>query len=468
LGRRRKKDQQMHYENIELLAAGGEGHALAKIEGKVIFVKYGAPGDVVDLQIVGRKKKFSLAKITKLHKASDLRAEPFCEHYGTCGGCKWQHIDYAAQAKLKDQWARDCMERIGKIEVEETLDILGTDELQFYRNKMEYTFSNKRWLYDHESLEDLDHTNALGFHAPGRFDKVLAIDKCWLQDDKGNAIRNFVYQYCIDNGYSFYDLKNHGGLMRNLMLRNTKSGDWMVNVVFALPEMEKIEPLMAAIQAEFNPKALNYCINTKLNDSIFDQEFIPYSGDFEIQEELCGLKFNISPKSFFQTNPVQAKQLYDVAIDFAQIKPTDVVYDLYCGTGTITCVAAKTAQKAVGVEIVEEAIEAANVNAKINGLDNVEFLAGDMKDVFNAEFYAQHGKPDIIITDPPRSGMHPKVVEYLAEIACPKIVYVSCNPATQARDLAMLDATYKVVKSRAVDMFPQTHHVENVVVLELR
>lgn len=468
MGRRRKKDQQMHYENIELLAAGGEGHALAKIEGKVIFVKYGAPGDVVDLQIVGRKKKFSLAKITKLHKASDFRAEPFCEHYGTCGGCKWQHIDYAAQAKLKDQWARDCMERIGKIEVEETLDILGTDELQFYRNKMEYTFSNKRWLYDHESPEDLDHTNALGFHAPGRFDKVLAIDKCWLQDDKGNAIRNFVYQYCIDNGYSFYDLKNHGGLMRNLMLRNTKSGDWMVNVVFALPEMDKIEPLMAAIQAEFNPKALNYCINTKLNDSIFDQEFIPYSGDFEIQEELCGLKFNISPKSFFQTNPVQAEQLYDVAIDFAQIKPTDVVYDLYCGTGTITCVAAKTAQKAVGVEIVEEAIEAANVNAKINGLDNVEFLAGDMKDVFNAEFYAQHGKPDIIITDPPRSGMHPKVVEYLAEIACPKIVYVSCNPATQARDLAMLDATYKVVKSRAVDMFPQTHHVENVVVLELR
>ncbi len=468
MGRRRKKDQQMHYENIELLAAGGEGHALAKIEGKVIFVKYGAPGDVVDLQIVGRKKKFSLAKITKLHKASDLRAEPFCEHYGTCGGCKWQHIDYAAQAKLKDQWARDCMERIGKIEVEETLDILGADELQFYRNKMEYTFSNKRWLYDHESLEDLDHANALGFHAPGRFDKVLAIDKCWLQDDKGNAIRNFVYQYCIDNGYSFYDLKNHGGLMRNLMLRNTKSGDWMVNVVFALPEMDTIEPLMAAIQAEFNPKALNYCINTKLNDSIFDQEFIPYSGDFEIQEELCGLKFNISPKSFFQTNPLQAEQLYDVAIDFAQIKPTDVVYDLYCGTGTITCVAAKTAQKAVGVEIVEEAIEAANVNAKINGLDNVEFLAGDMKDVFNAEFYAQHGKPDIIITDPPRSGMHPKVVEYLAEIACPKIVYVSCNPATQARDLAMLDATYKVVKSRAVDMFPQTHHVENVVVLELR
>ena len=458
----------MHYENVELLAAGGEGHALAKIEGKVIFVKYGAPGDVVDLQVVGRKKKFSLAKITKLHKESELRREPFCEHYGTCGGCKWQHIDYPSQAKLKDTWARDCLTRIGKVEVEETLPIVAAEQLQFYRNKMEYTFSNKRWLYDNETLEELEHTNALGFHAPGRFDKVLAINKCWLQDDKGNDIRNFVYEYCIANDYTFYDLKGHTGLMRNLMLRNTKAGDWMVNVIFAKKEDDKIERLLKAIQEEFNPKALNYCINEKLNDSTFDQEFISYSGDFEIQEELGGLKFNISPKSFFQTNPVQAEKLYEVAIDFADIQPTDVVYDLYCGTGTITCVAATKAKKAVGVEIVEEAIEAAKVNAGINGLTNVEFLAGDMKDVFNAAFYAEHGKPDIIITDPPRSGMHPKVVDYLAEIAAPKIVYVSCNPATQARDLAMLDAKYKIVKSQAVDMFPQTHHAENVVVLELR
>ena len=458
----------MHYENVELLAAGGEGHALAKIEGKVIFVKYGAPGDVVDLQVVGRKKKFSLAKITKLHKESELRREPFCEHYGTCGGCKWQHIDYPSQAKLKDTWARDCLTRIGKVEVEETLPIVAAEQLQFYRNKMEYTFSNKRWLYDNETLEELEHTNALGFHAPGRFDKVLAINKCWLQDDKGNDIRNFVYEYCIANDYTFYDLKDHTGLMRNLMLRNTKAGDWMVNVIFAKKEDYKIERLLKAIQEEFNPKALNYCINEKLNDSTFDQEFVSYSGDFEIQEELGGLKFNISPKSFFQTNPVQAEKLYEVAIDFADIQPTDVVYDLYCGTGTITCVAATKAKKAVGVEIVEEAIEAAKVNAGINGLTNVEFLAGDMKDVFNAAFYAEHGKPDIIITDPPRSGMHPKVVDYLAEIAAPKIVYVSCNPATQARDLAMLDAKYKIVKSQAVDMFPQTHHAENVVVLELR
>jgi 23S rRNA (uracil1939-C5)-methyltransferase len=468
LGRKRKKDQQMHFENVELLAAGGEGHALAKIEGKVIFVKYGAPGDIVDLQIVGRKKKFSLAKITQLHKASELRREPFCEHYGTCGGCKWQHIDYASQAELKDTWAKDCLTRIGKVEVAETLPIVAAEQLQFYRNKMEYTFSNKRWLYDHETLEDLDHTNALGFHAPGRFDKVLAINKCWLQDDKGNDIRNFVYEYCIANDYTFYDLKEHTGLMRNLMLRNTKAGDWMVNIIFAKNEEEKIQNILKAVEEEFNPKALNYCINEKLNDSTFDQEFISYSGDFEIQEELCGLKFNISPKSFFQTNPVQAEKLYDVAIDFAGIKSTDVVYDLYCGTGTITCVAATKAKKAVGVEIVEEAIEAAKVNAKINGLSNVEFLAGDMKDVFNAEFYAQHGKPDIIITDPPRSGMHPKVVQYLGDIAAPKIVYVSCNPATQARDLEMLDSKYKVVKSEAVDMFPQTHHAENVVVLELR
>jgi len=458
----------MHYENVELLAAGGEGHALAKIEGKVIFVKYGAPGDVVDLQVVGRKKKFSLAKITKLHKESELRREPFCEHYGTCGGCKWQHIDYPSQAKLKDTWARDCLTRIGKVEVGETLPIVAAEQLQFYRNKMEYTFSNKRWLYDNETLEELEHTNALGFHAPGRFDKVLAINKCWLQDDKGNDIRNFVYEYCIANDYTFYDLKDHTGLMRNLMLRNTKAGDWMINVIFAKKEDDKIESLLKAIQEKFNPKALNYCINEKLNDSTFDQEFISYSGDFEIQEELGGLKFNISPKSFFQTNPVQAEKLYEVAIDFADIQPTDVVYDLYCGTGTITCVAATKAKKAVGVEIVDEAIEAAKVNAGINGLTNVEFLAGDMKDVFNAAFYAEHGKPDIIITDPPRSGMHPKVVDYLAEIAAPKIVYVSCNPATQARDLAMLDAKYKVVKSQAVDMFPQTHHAENVVVLELR
>lgn len=464
----RRKQKQKHYEHVELIAAGGEGHALAKIEGKVIFVKYGAPGDVVDLEIIGRKKKFSLAKITKLHTSSGVRTESFCSHYGTCGGCKWQHIQYTAQLSLKDQWAADCLQRIGKLTVEETLPIVGAASQQFYRNKMEYTFSNKRWLFEHENLDDLEHTNALGFHAPGRYDKVLPIEKCWLQDDLGNAIRNFVYTFCLEHHFSFYDLREHTGLMRNLMLRNTQNGDWMINVIFAKDEPNNRKLLLDAIQKKFAPKALNYCVNTKFNDSTFDQEFISYAGNFEIQEELNGLKFNISPKSFFQTNPVQAEKLYQVALDFAQLSFDDVVYDLYCGTGTLTCLAAKHAQKAIGVEIIPEAIDAAKINASNNGIQNTEFIVGDMKDVFNPQFYAQHGKPDVIITDPPRSGMHPKVVAYLAEINCPKIVYVSCNPATQARDLAMLADRYRIEKSQAVDMFPQTHHVENVVLLTLR
>ena len=286
-----------------------------------------------------------------------------------------------------------------------------------------------------------------------------------MQDDLGNDIRNFVYKFCIENDFTFYDLREHTGLMRNLMLRNTRKGDWMINVIFAKDEPENRTLLLDAIQQKFNPHALNYCINEKLNDSTFDQTFISYKGNFEIQEELNGLKFNISPKSFFQTNPVQAEKLYQVALDFAGVTNNDVVYDLYCGTGTITCLAASRAKKAIGVEIIDEAIQAAKINASINKISNVGFLVGDMKDVFNPEFYAKHGNPDIIITDPPRSGMHPKVVEFLGEIKSPKIVYVSCNPATQARDLALLYSTYKVVKSQAVDMFPQTHHVENVVLL---
>lgn len=465
---RRRKDRQVLFENVELISGGGEGHAIAKIDGKVIFVKYGAPGDVVDVQIIGRKKKFSIAKINKIHKESEVRTAHFCEHYGLCGGCKWQHIEYKSQMELKNQWALDCLQRIGKVEVDEILPIVGADDQQFYRNKMEYTFSNKRWLYEGEDARELPHTNALGFHAPGRFDKVIAINKCWLQDDKGNEIRNFVSDFCIQNDYTFYDLKEHTGLMRNLMLRNSTNGEWMINVIFAKDEKDKIEKLLEAIQSEFKPTALNYSINTKLNDSIYDLEFIKYAGSFQIKEKLNDLEFKISPKSFFQTNTKQAEKLYNVALDFAEISNSDVVYDLYCGTGTITCLAATKAKKAIGVEIIEEAIVAANENAKMNNISNVHFEVGDMKDVFNDSFYSRHGEPDIIITDPPRSGMHPKVVKYLSEVACPKIVYVSCNPATQARDLEMLSAKYKVVKSQAVDMFPQTHHVENVTVLELK
>ena len=465
---RRKKDKQVLFDNVELIAGGGEGHAIAKIDGKVIFVKYGAPGDVVDIRIIGRKKKFSIAKILKIHKASEVRTEHFCEHYGLCGGCRWQHIQYTAQLELKDQWARDCMQRIGKVEVGEYLPIVGADRQRAYRNKMEYTFSNKRWLYDHENIEDLPHTNALGFHAPGRFDKVIDIDTCWLQDDTGNAIRNFVRDYCLKHELPFYDLRDHAGMMRNLMIRNATTGQWMINVIFAQDNKEAREALLEAIYDEFEPTALNYAVNTKLNDSIYDLDFVAYKGSLVIYEKLNGLEFKISPKSFFQTNTKQAEKLYDVALDFAQIGSNDVVYDLYCGTGTITCLAATQAKHAIGVEIIEEAIDAAKENAQYNSIENIHFEVGDMKDVFNAEFYGRHGAPDLIITDPPRSGMHPKVVKYLAEVKCPKIVYVSCNPATQARDLAMLDEVYRVVKSQAVDMFPQTHHVENVTLLELR
>lgn len=463
-----RKQKQVHFEEVELLRGGGEGHAIAKINGKVVFVKYGAPGDVADIRIIGRKKKFSLAKITKLHKTSELRVESFCEHYELCGGCRWQHLDYNAQLELKDTWAKDCLERIGKIEVGEYLPIKGSQQVQFYRNKMEYTFCNKRWLYEDEVLEELDHTNALGFHAPGRFDKIIDINKCWLQEDKGNQVRNFVREYCLANKIEFYDLREHTGIVRNLMLRNTSTGEWMINVIFAKNEMDIISPLMEALKVEFAPKALNYAINTKLNDSIYDLEFINYSGGLDITEKLNGLSFKVSPKSFFQTNTKQAEVLYNVALDFANISKDDVVYDLYCGTGTITCLAAEKSKKAIGVEIIEEAIVAARKNADENNITNTRFEVGAMKDVFNSDFYAQHGKPDLIITDPPRSGMHPKVVKYLNEIECPKIVYVSCNPATQARDLEVLKEKYDVVKSQAVDMFPQTHHVENVVLLKLK
>lgn len=463
-----RKFKQQFFENVTLLSGGGEGHAVAKVDGKVIFVKYGAPGDIVDLKIIGRKKRFGIASITNIRKPSEMRTDALCEHYGVCGGCKWQHMDYLAQLELKDQWARDCFQRIGKIEIQNFQPILGASNTEFYRNKMEYTFSNKRWLYEDEVLDEVEHTNALGFHAPGRFDKVVDIEKCWLQDDRGNIIRNYIREYCLNHAIPFYDLKEHTGFVRNLMLRNSTLGQWMITLFVADDKPEILFPLLDAIDREFSPYSLNYAINTKRNDSIFDLEIINYKGEDHIVEQLCGLNFIIHPKSFFQTNSVQAEALYNVALEMAELKGTEVVYDLYCGAGTITLAAAKNARKAIGVEIVAEAIEAAKENANANDATNVEFMVGDMKDVFNADFYAKHGAPDLIITDPPRAGMHPKVISQLLEVACPRIVYVSCNPATQARDLELLGEKYEVLNSRAVDMFPHTHHVENVVLLELK
>lgn len=463
-----RKNKQQFFEQVRLLAGGGEGHSIAKVNGKVIFVKYGAPDDLVDIKIIGRKKRFSIAVITKFHERSSLRTEPFCEHYTVCGGCKWQHLDYSEQLKLKDQWARDCIQRIGKLEVQEYLPIQGSENTTFYRNKMEYTFSNKRWLYENEILEELEHTNALGFHATGRFDKVIDINKCWLQHDEGNEIRNFVREYALSNSLAFYDLREHSGMLRNLMFRNSRNGDWMITLFVAGDESQELFALLDAINERFKPASLNYSINNKRNDSIFDLEIKNYKGEDHIVEELCGLKFKIHPKSFFQTNTEQAEKLYQVALDMADLQGTEVVYDLYCGTGTITLAAAKNAQRAIGVEIVEDAIIAARENMKLNAMDNAVFKVGDMKDVFNHAFYAEYGSPDLIITDPPRSGMHPKVVEQLLDIACERIVYVSCNPSTQARDMEMLSSKYEVIKSRAVDMFPHTHHVENVALLKLR
>lgn len=466
--RRKKKPEPQFYENITLLASGGEGHALAKIENKVIFVKYGAPGDVVDIRIIGRKKRHSIAIITAFKERSTERQDPFCAHYEICGGCKWQHILYPYQAAQKEQWAKDCLERIGKIAVTERLPILTPSEVTYYRNKMEYTFSNKKWLLDGENEEATPNLNALGFHATGRFDKVVHINHCWLQDDKANIIRNFVFEFAIAHEYTFYDLKLHEGFLRNLTIRNTTDGQWMIILAVASNNPAWLYPLLDAIDAEFNPTSLFYVINEKKNDTIYDQELLLYKGAEMIVERLCGLDFYISPKSFFQTNTKQAEVLYQVALDFADIQPSDVVYDLYCGTGTLTLASAKFAKTSIGVEIVPEAIEMAQRNAEKNEIENAVFVTGDMKDVFNQGFYGAHGKPDIIITDPPRSGMHPGVIAQLLSIKCPKIVYISCNPATQARDLAMLDAVYECKKAQAVDMFPQTHHTEQVVFLTLR
>jgi 23S rRNA (uracil1939-C5)-methyltransferase len=464
----RRSEAPRSYQNIEILAGSGEGHAIAKINDKVIFVKYAVPGDIVDIKIVGRKKRFSIAAITQIVKPSPYRVPHFCDHYEVCGGCKWQHIAYEQQAKLKQDWAADCIERIGKVEVKQSLPILTPETQTFYRNKMEYTFSNKRWLLPDENTEVISHMNALGFHASGKFDKVVNIHKCWLQDDRANEIRNFVRDFTIENQYTYYDLRDHNGLLRNLIIRNTTLGQWMIIVCFAENDAAKIDLLMNAIHEKFSPTSLFYLTNTKKNDTIFDQDVVLFSGKSVIEESLCGLTFEISPKSFFQTNSKQAEKLYETALNFAELNENQVVYDLYCGTGTLTLAASLQAKKVIGVELIPEAIDAAKANQIKNNRANVSFVVGDMKDVFNQDFYRENGFPNVIITDPPRSGMHPQVIKQLLNISCERIVYVSCNPATQARDLEMLSEKYEVVKMQPVDMFPQTHHVEQVALLVLK
>lgn len=467
----RKRKELPLLEGVTITGVAAEGKAMAKVDGMALFVPFAAPGDVADIQITRKKSSFAEGRVVRFQQLSSLRSEPFCQHFGVCGGCKWQHLPYEEQLRHKQQQVEDSLIRIGKVELPEITPILGAPQTTFYRNKMEYTFSDKRWLTNEEvrSGQEFGQMNALGFHIPGMYDKVLDIEKCWLQDDLANRIRNSVRSYCLEHGYSFFDLRNQAGLMRTLLIRNSSIGEWMVIVVFYEDDREKIEGLMGYLANEFPQiNSLLYIINSKANDTITDQEVLVWKGRDYIIEEMEGLQFRIGPKSFYQTNSEQAHHLYEVARSFAQLTGEERVYDLYTGTGTIANFVARNAREVIGIEYVEEAIADAKINSEINGIGNTRFYAGDMKNVLTAEFIAEQGRPDVVITDPPRAGMHDDVVQAILLAAPQRIVYVSCNPATQARDLNLLDAAYQVTRVQPVDMFPHTHHVENVVLLEKR
>lgn len=464
----RKKKELPLIENVEIVDVAAEGKAIAKVDDLVVFIPYVVPGDVIDLQITRKKNKYAEGKPVRFISYSPNRTEAFCEHFGICGGCKWQVLPYAEQLKYKQKQVEDNLTRIGKIELPDIHHILGSEKTQFYRNKLEFTFSNKKWLTLEQinSGESFDNMNALGFHIPGMFDKVLDIDKCWLQDDISNQIRNFIRQYCYDKNYTFFDLRNRGGLMRNLIVRTSTTGELMVIVVFYDDEKDQQHDLLTAVATEFPQiTSLLHIVNQKANDTITDQEVLVWKGNDCIYEEMEGLKFKIGPKSFYQTNSEQAYNLYKIARDFANLSGDELVYDLYTGTGTIANFVASKAKKVVGIEYVEDAILDARVNSQINKIDNTLFYAGDMKDILTQDFINEHGRPDVIITDPPRAGMHDDVIKTILFAEPDRIVYVSCNPATQARDLSLLDEKYKVERVQPVDMFPHTHHVENVVLL---
>ena len=467
----RKRRELTILENIEISDVAAEGKSLARVNAMVVFIPYGAPGDIVDVKLDKKKKSYGEGHIVAMKQPSQIRIEPFCEHFGVCGGCKWQHLPYEYQLKYKRQQVVDALQRIAKVELPEVNDILGSERIRHYRNKLEYTFSNRSWLtYEQmQSGEEFPDRNALGFHIPGAFDKVLDIKKCWLQDDISNDIRLFLRNYALSKGYTFYDLRAQNGLMRTIMLRTTGTGEIMLIVVFGEPNHEAISDVMAALKERFPAiTSLQYVINLKVNDTIADQEIITYSGRDYVEEEMEGLRFRIGPKSFYQTNSLQAYELYKVARRMAQLTGNELVYDLYTGTGTIANFVAKMAKKVIGIEYVPEAIEDAKLNSRVNGIENTEFYAGDMKDILTDDFVAANGRPDVMIVDPPRAGMHEDVVNVILNSEPERIVYVSCNPATQARDLAMLDVKYRVMEVQPVDMFPHTHHVENVVALELR
>ena len=472
-------------ENITIEAVAAEGKCITRVDDQVIFVPFCVPGDVVDLQVVKKKHKYCEAKVVRFIKKSDVRQEPMCEHFGICGGCKWQNLPYEEQIKAKQKQVEDQLTRIGKIELPEFRPIMGSVKTQEYRNKIEFGCSNKRWFTSEElaqlpqkeddtttSLKERHAQNAIGFHITGAFDKIYPIKKCWLMDNLCNEIRNFVFEYADSHNYTFYDLREQHGLLRDMMIRNSNTGEWMLVFQFHYDEEGDEQRALELMQqvADKYPQitSLMYVDNQKGNDTINDLDLILFKGNDHIFELMEDLKFKVGPKSFYQTNTEQAYHLYCVAREFANLTGNELVYDLYTGTGTIANFVAHKAKKVIGIEYVPEAIEDAKVNSQVNNIENTLFYAGDMKDILTNEFIAQHGRPDVIITDPPRAGMHPDVVNVILNAAPNRIVYVSCNPATQARDLQLMDDHYKVAAVQPVDMFPHTPHVENVVLLEKR
>ena len=476
----RKKKELPLLEQITITDVAAEGKALARVNDMVVFVSYVVPGDVVDLQVKRKKHSYAEAVAVKFHEYSPLRSQPFCKHFGVCGGCKWQCLKYEEQIRYKQKQVTDNLVRIGKIELPEISPILGSEQTERYRNKLEFTFSNKRWLTQEEVEKDFkyDQMNAVGFHIPGAFDKVLAIDECHLMDDICNRIRNGVRDYAYEHNLTFFDLRSQEGMLRNMMIRiaedeNDRSIKGLMVVMqfkIVAPEEEAQMKQLLQFMADTWPEitSLIYVINNKCNDTIGDLPIHVFKGDDHIIEEMEGLKFKVGPKSFYQTNSRQAYNLYKVTREFAGLMGDELVYDLYTGTGTIANFVSRKARQVIGIEYVPEAIEDAKVNSAINGIDNTLFFAGDMKDILNQEFINQYGRPDVIITDPPRAGMHNDVIDTILFAEPKRIVYVSCNPATQARDLSLLDVKYKVMKVQPVDMFPHTHHVENVVLMELK
>lgn len=466
-----RKKLDLILENVKIEAVAAEGKSLAHVDGTVVFVEFAVPGDIVNVKVTKKKKNYMEGFILEIVKPSEDRLQPFCEHFGICGGCRWQPLPYDMQLKAKQQQVWDQLVRIGHLEIPDISPILPSDKTKYYRNKLEFTFSNKRWIYNNEDPDSLtdEERLGLGFHVGKFFDKVLDIKHCSLQPEPSNEIRLFIREYAVTHNLEFYNIRENTGFLRNIIVRNNQVGDVMLTVCFAYDDQDKLVTMLDAIAAEFPQiKSLHYVINEKHNDSISDLDCILYKGEDAIWETMGKLKFKIGPKSFYQTNSEQAYKLYSVAKEFAALTGNEVVYDLYTGTGTIAQFISDKASKVIGIEYVKEAIEDARINAEANGITNCTFFDGDMKDILTADFIKEHGKPEVMIIDPPRAGMHPDVVKVIMEAAPERIVYVSCNPASQARDLAMMSPMYEITAVQPVDMFPHTMHVENVCALKLK